>query len=129
GRTGPGARVQVWGHTYAAPRPVAYTWDTNGWQMLGERTVNGRVDRDTIAVGRYEGRFQKLNVVVLDDDMELLEFRITFADRTTYDPRLSFYFRENSRSRFVELPAGEHVINRIDLKYRNVGRNGPGARV
>jgi len=106
------------------PPPRADVWDSRGWTMLGEQTVQGRVDRDRINVGRYEGRFSKLTVVVLDSDLELLDFSITFADRTTYDPKLAHYFRENQRTRVFDLPGAERVIQHIDLKYRNLPGGG-----
>src|SRR5262249_10953423 len=64
------ARAQPYGGPPGppTPRPV---WDSRGWVMLGERTVNGRVDHDRIEVGRYEGRFNKLTLVVENSDMEL----------------------------------------------------------
>ena len=52
---GGSARVQVWGQRIAAPPPPRPVWDSTGWTMLGERTVNGRVDRDRIPVGAYTG--------------------------------------------------------------------------
>jgi hypothetical protein len=107
---------------------AADVWDSRGWTMLGERSVNGRVDRDRIDVGRYEGRFNKLTLVVLDSDLELLEFEINFQDRTKYNPRLSYYFRENARTKVIDLPPGESIIHHIDLKYRNL-RGGGNARI
>src|SRR3712207_8197244 len=50
--------------------------------------ISGRVDRDSIGVGRYEGRFSKLTLVVLDSDLELQDFVIHFGDGTRYEPRL-----------------------------------------
>jgi len=110
------------------PPPPNFQWDSRGWTMLGEQRVSGRVDRDVIRVGRYEGRFNKLTLVVLDSDLELLDFTISFADGTKYEPRVSHYFRENSRTRVFDLPPGEQLITRIDLKYRNL-LGGGGARV
>src|SRR5437868_5452783 len=63
------------------PQVQQPVWDSRGWVMLGEQTVNGRVDRDRINVGRYEGRFTKLTLVVLDSDLEMQEFKIVFGDR------------------------------------------------
>jgi len=121
------ARVQVWGFKIAStqptpppPPPAAPQWDSRGWTMLGEQVVSGRVDRDSIGVGRYEGRFSKLTLVVLDSDLELQDFTIHFADRTKYEPRVSHYFRENTRTRVIDLPPNGGLINRIDLKYRNL---------
>ena len=106
-----------------APTP-AFSWDSRGWQMLGEQEVSGRVDKDTIKVGRYEGKFNKLTLVVLDSDLEMLEFKIVFSDRTTYDPKVSQFFRENQRTRVIDLPPSENAIQKIDLKYRNLPGGG-----
>ena len=122
------AKVQVWGFkTGTTPPPVpppAPAWDSRGWQMLGEQQVSGNVDKDRITVGRYEGKFSKLTLVVLDSDLEMLEFKIVFADRTTFDPKVSQFFRENQRTRVIDLPPSENVIQRIDLKYRNLPGGG-----
>jgi hypothetical protein len=106
------------------PQVVKVDWDSRGWTMLGERTIEGRVDRDRIDVGRYEGRFNKLTLVVHDSDLELLDFKITFGDRTTYEPRTSHYFREGQRTRVIDLPPNGGIIRSIDLKYRNLPGGG-----
>ena len=107
----------------AQPRPA---WDSRGWVLLGERQVNGhgREDHDRIEVGRQEGRFDKLTVVVEDSDIEMVNFKITFADRTELDPRTSHYFKEGQRTRVFDLPPGEHVIRYIDFTYRNLPGGG-----
>lgn len=112
----PEARLQI-----GQPAPV---WDSRGWVLLGEQTVNGRVDRDRIAVGRYEGRFSKVTVVVLDSDLEMQEMKIVFGDRSEYNPKVAQFFRENSRTRVIDLPPSEQIINRIDFKYRNLPGGG-----
>ena len=132
------ARVQVWGWRpggAAPPQPPPaqppaqppgrHTWDTRGWQLLGTRQVNGRVDRDRIEVGRYEGRFTKLTMAVEDSDLELLDFRIEFDDRTEFHPRLEHFFREGQRTRVIDLPPSEHLIRFIDVRYRNTRGGGP----
>ncbi|HEY0482109.1 MAG TPA: hypothetical protein VGD37_31535 [Kofleriaceae bacterium] len=125
------ARVQVWGlrtgeaASPPAPPPARHSWDTRGWTPLGTRQVNGRIDHDRIEVGRYEGRFDKLTMAVEDSDLELLDFRIEFDDRTEYHPRLSHSFREGQRTRMIDLPPSEHVIRFIDIRYRNTPGGGP----
>jgi hypothetical protein len=130
------ARVQLWGLRTggAEPRPapppapppaVRHSWDTRGWTLLGQRQVNGRFDHDRIEVGRYEGKYSKLTMAVEDSDLELLDFRIEFDDRTEYHPKLAYFFREGQRTRVVDLPPAEHVIRFIDLKYKNTRGGGP----
>ncbi|MEO7729898.1 MAG: hypothetical protein ABIY55_02920 [Kofleriaceae bacterium] len=130
------ARVQVFGWRTGdatpppapAPPPVRHSWDTRGWQLLGQRQVNGRYDHDRIEVGKYDGRFSKLTMAVEDSDLELVDFRIEFDDRTEYHPRLSQVFRENQRTRVIDLPPSEHAIRFIDIKYKNT-RGGGSASV
>ncbi len=110
--------------TYRKPAPPPAAWDSRGWVQLGERTVDGRVDHDRMDVGRYEGKFSKLTLVVTDSDLELIDFKIVFADNTTYDPKVSQFFREGQRTRVLDLPPSENVIRNIDFKYRNLPGGG-----
>jgi hypothetical protein len=103
---------------------TAHAWENRGWVKLGERTVNGRVDRDVIEVGRAEGKFTKLTLVVERSELELLDFDITFGNNEHFHPELRHYFRENSRTRVIDLPGDERTIKRIDVKYRNVPGGG-----
>src|ERR1043165_6875599 len=64
------------------PMPPQNVWDSSGWVELRERTDNGRYDHDRSEIGRYEGKFNKLTLVVYNSDLELLDFKITFGDRT-----------------------------------------------
>jgi hypothetical protein len=131
-RGGGDARVQLWGLRTggatpppAPPPPVKRSWDTHGWALLGSRQVNGRVDQDRIEIGRYEGRFNRLTMAVEDSDLELLDFKVVFDDRTEFHPRLSYFFREGQRTRAIDLPPSERAIRFIDLRYRNTRGGGP----
>lgn len=94
-------------------------WDSRGWVNLGERTVNGRMDHDRIEVGRYEGRFSKLTLVVENADVEMLDVRVEFGDRTDFHPPVTGFYREGTRTRVIEMPGGDRVIRFIDFRYRN----------
>jgi len=99
-------------------------WDSKGWVKLGERTVNGRVDKDTITVGRDEGKYTKLTVVVEKSDIELLDFEVVFANGEKFNPGVRHYFKENSRTRVIDLPGNERIIKTINLKYKNLPGGG-----
>jgi hypothetical protein len=102
----------------------AHAWERKGWVKLGEKTVNGRVDRDTIRVGKYEGRFSKLTLSVERSELELLSFVVTFANGERWQPNVQYYFRANSRSRVIDLPGDDRRIQKIDITYRNVPGGG-----
>jgi hypothetical protein len=112
------------GSASAQPRPPAPAWDSRGWVQLGERTVNGGTDRDRIEVGRYEGTFSRLTMVVENSDLELIDFKIVFGDRTEYHPRINHVFREGQRTHVIDLPPAEPVIRSIDIAYRNLPGGG-----
>ena len=99
-------------------------WDSTGWRLLGERSVAGRYDHDTITVGAYKGRFEKLSMVVLDSDLELIDISIKFASGRPYHPATRHFFREGSRSRIFDLPGDDRVIRQIDLRYKNTAGGG-----
>lgn len=113
------------GHDGRAPgrdRPASDAgWDSSGWRLLGERAVAGRYDHDTIAVGSYKGRFDKLTMVVTDNDLELIDLEIKFVTGRPYHPATRHYFREGSRSRAFDLPGDDRMIRSIELRYKNVG--------
>lgn len=99
-------------------------WDSTGWRLLGERSVAGRYDHDTIMVGAYKGRFEKLSMVVLDSDLELVDMSVKFASGRPYHPTTRHFFKEGSRSRIFDLPGDDRVIRQIDLRYKNVPGGG-----
>jgi hypothetical protein len=101
-------------------------WDSRGWISLGEHTVDGRVDSDQFDFSQKQGKISKIMVVVLDGDLEMLEFRIVSVTGNVYNPETKHYFREGSRTRPIDLPKSE-ILRAVQLKYKNLG--GSRARV
>jgi len=120
------AKVEVWGWKAGdgGARPAAFSWDANGWTMLGEREVNGRVDHDRIEVSRREGKFSKLTLVVLDSDLELLDLEIKFARGAAWHPAVRHVFREGDRTHVIDFPGDDRAIKYIDFKYKNLPGGG-----
>ena len=99
-------------------------FDSTGWQKLGERSVAGKYDKDTIFVGKYKGTFSKLSLVVLDSDLELLDLEVKFDKGKSFRPALRHTFKEGSRSRVIDLPGDDRVIKSIVLRYKNIAGGG-----
>ena len=70
------------------PPPAAPRWDSTGWTLLGEQTVDGKTDRDVILVSK-RARWDKLTLLVEDSDLELLDLQIEFANGERWSPRLT----------------------------------------
>jgi|SRR4051812_47208461 hypothetical protein len=97
-------------------------WDHRGWISLGEHTVDGRVDEDQFDFSQKQGKISKIMVVVLDGDVEVLEFRIVSVTGNVYNPQTKHFFRDGSRTRPIDLPKTE-ILRAVQLKYRNLGRD------
>jgi hypothetical protein len=128
---GGNAAVEVWAwKTEAGPaKPAApakkHAWDNKGWQKLGERRVSGKADRDVITVGAYKGKFDKLQVIVDDSDLEMVEFVVTFGNGEKWEPAMRYHFKEGTRSRVIDIPGkNDRVIKSINMLYKNTPGGG-----
>jgi hypothetical protein len=97
---------------HRAPR-----WDSRGWERLGETSVEGRNDRDVVHVGRREGAFSKLMLVVEGGDIEMYDVIVTLGGGEQFSPRTRYYFREGTRTNAIDLPGGARGIRDIELRY------------
>ena len=88
------------------------------WELLGRKEVSFLVERDTIEVGRAEGRFRALKIVVEGAPVEMRDIRVTFGDGSTFHPETRLDFAENSVSRSIDLPGQARIIRKIDFLYR-----------
>lgn len=106
------------------PPPRRPSWDSSGWTLLGEQTVYGRNDRDIVRVGRREGSFSKLMLVVEDSDLVLHDVIVTYDNGRKHSPRVSHEFREGSRTRPIDLRGEARGIKEVELRYGNVAGGG-----
>jgi hypothetical protein len=93
-----------------------------GWERLGIRTVEFRQDRDTIFVGRNEGRFRALMLEVTDGSVEMDNIRVVFGNGRSFSPPIRLVFEENSRSRVIDLPGAARIVRSITFNYRSLNR-------
>lgn len=90
------------------------------WEKLGTRTVDGRLDRDVITVGRAKGRYSALRMRVEGSSLVLHELRVVFTNGEVYEPKTRFHFEKSSSTRVIDLPGDTRTIRQIELKYGNV---------
>jgi hypothetical protein len=121
------AHVEVWAwktEGIGAGKPSAALWDNAGWTKLGSRTVGGKVDKDRITVARVKGKFEKMTIVVLDSDLDLIDFEVKFGRGPVWNPNVKHVFKEGQRTRVLDFPGGDRVIKYIDMKYANLPGGG-----
>jgi hypothetical protein len=106
---------------FAAPAS-AETFDSTGWTLLGEKSIDGRYDHDTIKVGRQEGTFTAITVVATEGAFGLDGMTVNFGNGERFAPEVKYEFREGSRSRRIDLPGKQRGSSTIDLDSRNLAR-------
>ena len=96
----------------------------NGYNWLGERQVNGGADHDVIPVGRADGKFNSIMIVVENAPVEVFDMVVTFGDGERFEPKTRLVFGPNSTSRMIDLPGRDRVIRRVDFRYGNLAGGG-----
>ena len=92
----------------------------DGFYFLGERTVNGGVDHDVIHVGKRDGQFHQIMIVVERAPIEMFDVVVTFGNGERFDPQTRLVFGRDTTSRIIDLPGGARYIRRVDFRYGNL---------
>jgi hypothetical protein len=108
---------------------AGYAGGATGWERLGSRDVDFRGDRDTIQVGKSEGRFKQLQIRVKDAPVEITNMVVTFGNDERFSPNVRYRFAEGSGSRTIDLPGERRGIKRIDFNYRSISKREGKGRV
>lgn len=93
------------------------------WDKLGERWVDGKVDRDVIPVGRRE-RYSSIKLVVEHSDVEIFDVVVVFGNGETFSPGTRLVFGQGTTSRVIDLPGALRHIERIEFRYGNLPGGG-----
>jgi hypothetical protein len=89
------------------------------WVELGCKEVNlfGK-DRDTLPVGRREGRFRAIRLHVRGADVEMLDLKVIYANGAPDDIPVKHFIRAGERTRPLDLRGRDRSIDRVDMVYR-----------
>jgi hypothetical protein len=89
------------------------------WVELGCQQVAliGK-DRDSIRVGRREGRFKAIRLHVRGASVEVLNLRVIYANGDPDNLEVKHFIREGERTRPLDLKGRERAIDRIEMAYR-----------
>lgn len=90
------------------------------WEELGCKSVSfiGR-DRDVIRVGRREGRFSAIRLQARNNDVELLDLKVVYANGAPDDIPVRHRLRAGEFTGPLDLRGRERAIDRIELVYRS----------
>jgi hypothetical protein len=91
------------------------------WTELGCKQVSlfGR-DRDSIDVGRREGRFRAIRLHVRGADVEMLDLRVIYTNGAPDDISVRHVIRQGDTTRPLDLRGRERSIQRVEMVYRTI---------
>jgi hypothetical protein len=100
------------------------------WVGLGCQDVSFRgTDRDTIRVGRREGRFRAIRLTARGNDIEVVRLEVVYANGNPDQLDVQRVIRRGDRTEALDLKGRDRSIQRIDMVYRQRGDDRGGATV
>src|SRR5271167_2192993 len=91
------------------------------WVRLGDRSVGFINDHDTIHVGRQDGRFKRLKLIVRRNDIKLNSIKVFFANGEVEDMPFDRMIHDVGDA-VIDLPRGAHegrAIRDVELHYHS----------
>ena len=105
-----------------APEAMAQRRDRDGsrdWVQLGCQQVSFRGrDKDTIRVGRREGRFRAIRLAARGNDVEMRRLSVVYANGSPDEIDVQRVIRSGSKTDALDLKGRDRAIDRIDMVYR-----------
>ena len=92
-----------------------------GWEKLGEKKVDYKIDRDVINVSYRDGTFKKLRFVVTKGSLNMHNCVVHFANGEEQDINLKHDFTRGSLSREIDLQGNNRFIDKITFWYDTKG--------
>lgn len=87
------------------------------WVELGCKSVGFLIDRDTIAVGRREGRFESIRLRSIGNAINLIEMRIVYGNGRGETFDVNATIPPDGATRPIDLRGSSRGIDRIELLY------------
>ena len=86
--------------------------------MFGYQNVGFGIDRDVIKVGGEIGKFDRLRLRVLGNDVHLNTLKVVYMDGSEQDLAVDADIRANTRTSWLEVQ-GDKFIREIQMSYRS----------
>ena len=97
--------------------------------MFGYQDVGFLVDKDVIKVGGNIGKFDRIRMRVLKNDVHLNSVKVVFLDGESEDVALDADIKANTKTKWIELKNADRFIKEIQLSYRSKANTKGQARI
>lgn len=89
------------------------------WEFLGSKKVGFLVDKDIIDVGRKDGDFSKIKLLVKGNDVEFMDVDVVYGNGQKDDIRVRNRIRAGGETRAIDLKGGDRFIKRVEFVYKS----------
>jgi hypothetical protein len=96
---------------------AVFAKDTKHWVYLGQTTVNSKNDRDTIGIGRNEGRFQSIQLRVTGAPVEFQRVVVHFANGGSEEVELRNRIPAGGQTRAIDLRGTDRAISSVEFVF------------
>jgi hypothetical protein len=86
--------------------------------LFGSQYVGFGVDRDVIRVGAEIGKFDKIRLRVLDNDISIKDLKVVYANGETDDLVVNADVKKDTRTKWFNLK-GDRFIKEIQMVYKS----------
>jgi len=86
--------------------------------LFGVQYVGFGLDHDVIRVGRQLGKFSRLRIRVLDNDIHLNKLTVIYGNGKTQDIAVDTMIARNQKTQWFDLK-GDRFVDSVELSYRS----------
>jgi hypothetical protein len=86
-------------------------------ELLGCRSVGFINDRDTIGVGRADGRFRAIQLRVTGNDINMRDLKVVYGNGSVDDLAVRSDIRAGGETRWIDLKGERRAIRAINMTY------------
>lgn len=91
-----------------------------GWEILGELTVNFGRDRDILQVNS-SSKYSALRFKIEERAVKIQELKIVFANLDKLEPAIDEEVQADQYSKIIELGQDGKEVRSVEFKYRTTG--------
>jgi hypothetical protein len=89
------------------------------WEQLGCRKVGFLVDKDVIHVGRSEGKFRSIRLLVSGNKVRMMDLKVIYANGMPDDIPVREEIRAGGQTRALDLKGERRAIKDIEMVYQS----------
>lgn len=91
-----------------------------GWEILGELTVNFGRDRDALQINS-SSKYSALRFKIEERAVKIQELKVVFANLDKLEPAIDEEVQADQYSKIIELGPDGKEVRSVEFKYRTTG--------